>query len=267
MLSAPETSVASAPGVYDGFAVTHYVSALRTANAFTVPYSRLTAAIPLAADAPQWPARAPAAHTGPPRKCIIYLEPRRTTPLYAAIERFFALSSQRFGPTEAHMYHPHSSMTGFIELPPEGGAELVARIAAHLDALITPALLPLPTLVAVNTARDYPHQGTHKIEAKLDTPAVFRDIVGTMQKLVPEARIRPKKIGHVSLAYYNKHVRTENRIDENAADIHALAHALLDPLIGRQDGNQWDIAFYELALESTALHIPHRFNEIARWHL
>ncbi|KAJ2823027.1 hypothetical protein FBU31_004415, partial [Coemansia sp. 'formosensis'] len=75
------------------------------------------------------------------------------------------------------------------------------------------------------------------------------------------------KIGHVSLAYYNKHVRTENRIDENASDIHALAHALLDPLIGSQADNKWDIAFYELALESTALHIPHRFNEIARWHL
>ncbi|KAJ2489611.1 hypothetical protein IWW37_003822 [Coemansia sp. RSA 2050] len=159
-------------------------------------------------------------------------------------------------------------MTGFIDLSQiPNPKELIASIASHLDSLIKD-LPTMPTLIGVNTARDYPHQGTHKIEARLDTPLVFRDIVDTVQKLVPLARIRPKKIGHISLAYFNKHVHTANRIEDTMAeDMHKLALSLLSPLLHSSEDNKWDIAFYELARESTALHIPHRFNEIARWHL
>ncbi|KAJ2448479.1 hypothetical protein GGF42_005094 [Coemansia sp. RSA 2424] len=167
-------------------------------------------------------------------------------------------------------------MTGFIDIPAtsgDGSLGLVAEISAHLDVLIKDLLSPslaaakMPKLVGVNTAQNYPHPGTHKIEAKLDTPAVFREIVDAMQRLVPQARIRPKKIGHISLAYYNKHVKTEHRIEDHlAAEMHTLAESLLATSL--VDGsNKWDIAFYELALESPALYIPHRFNQIARWHL
>ncbi|KAJ2189115.1 hypothetical protein IW139_004225, partial [Coemansia sp. RSA 353] len=63
-----------------------------------------------------------------PHKCIVYLEPRRGSPLYTGIEEFFRASCALWGPTEAHMYHPHSSMTGFIDLPTDAGA-VIARIA------------------------------------------------------------------------------------------------------------------------------------------
>ncbi|KAJ2016189.1 hypothetical protein GGI13_004215 [Coemansia sp. RSA 455] len=273
MLSAPDASATVGAQAYDetGFAVTHYVSALRTANAFTMPFDRLSQTTHAkesedsTESACHWLTKQ-LAYRPTPRKCIIYLEPRRTSPLYTAIERFFAASALRFGHTEAHMYHPHSSMTGFIDLA--HGSELVTRISAHLDSLIRDLATEMPVLLGVNTARDYPHEGTHKIEAKFNTPAVFRDIVNTVQKLVPQARIRPKKIAHISLAYYNKHVQTDNRIEDNAAvDIHELAQSLLAPLLDNQVENKWDIAFYELAFESSALHIPHRFNQIARWHL
>ncbi|KAJ2862832.1 hypothetical protein GGH94_004025 [Coemansia aciculifera] len=275
MLSAPDASASVAAPAYDetGFAVTHYVSALRTANAFTMPFDRLSQDIhtknsedPTEAACHWLASQLTYRPALTPRKCIIYLEPRRTSPLYTAIERFFAASALRFGHTEAHMYHPHSSMTGFIDLP--YASDLVTSITAHLDSLITNLSTAMPVLLGVNTARDYPHPGTHKIEAKFNTPAVFRDIVNTVQKLVPQARIRPKKIAHISLAYYNKHVQTDNRIEDTAAaDIHELAQSLLSPLLDNPADNKWDIAFYELAFESSALHIPHRFNQIARWHL
>ncbi|KAJ2744972.1 hypothetical protein GGI20_002546 [Coemansia sp. BCRC 34301] len=295
MLSAPDTAYDEA-GLA---AVTHYaVSALRTANAFTVPFERLAettaeAAVHDAAakdEACKWlvgqlapyhchPLSLPSAM--PRRKCIIYLEPRRTSTLYAAIEQFFTMSASLYGPTEAHMYHPHCSMTGFIDIPADdsgGSSGLVAQIANHLDTLIETLVVSslrgrtkMPRLLRVNTACDYPHPGTHKIEAKLDTPSVFREIVDAMQKLVPEARIRPKRIGHISLAYYNKHVQTEHRIEDGlAAEMHKLAESLLPvaaPSPATAEENRWDIALYELALESAALFIPHRFNQIARWHL
>ncbi|KAJ1819171.1 hypothetical protein LPJ60_003923 [Coemansia sp. RSA 2675] len=249
MLSAPDASTAPAYDEAGLAAVTHYVSALSTANVFS-PFGL----------SHSWPSN--------PRKCIIYLEPRRTSPLYKAIEEFFAQSALHFGPTEAHMYHPHSSMTGFIDLSQTPNPKhLIASIAAHLDRLI-PGLPKMPRLTGVGTARDYPHGGTHKIEAKLDTPSVFREIVDLLRELVPVAGIRPKKIGHISLAYFNKHVHTNCRIEDPlAVDMQGLASSLLEPLINSEVDNTWDIAFYELALESTALHIPHQFNEIARWHL
>ncbi|KAJ2465871.1 hypothetical protein EV174_006603, partial [Coemansia sp. RSA 2320] len=229
------------------------MSALRTANVFTVPFDSLaeTAAVvgetgargedseseTAVAAVYQWlvsqltAARNPlpltasggAGSNGSARKCIIYLEPRRMSPLYSAIERFFAASAERFGPTEAHMYHPHSSMTGFIDLPSSSHGDestiLVAQIAAHLHRLIKSlaADTGMPRLAGVNTALDYPRTGTHKIEARLDTPAAFKEIATAMQRLVPSARIRPKRLGHISLAYFNKHVQTERQLDGSMA--------------------------------------------------
>ncbi|PVZ99332.1 hypothetical protein BB558_004660 [Smittium angustum] len=46
--------------------------------------------------------------------CILYLEPRKTSALYKAIELFFEKSKEIYGPNEAHVYHPHCSMTGFF---------------------------------------------------------------------------------------------------------------------------------------------------------
>ncbi|KAJ2753626.1 hypothetical protein H4S06_003713 [Coemansia sp. BCRC 34490] len=234
--------------------------------------------------------------TSGPRKCIIYLEPRRTSPLYAAIEEFLRRSAQLFGPTEAHQYHPHSSMTGFIDVAdgPDvagGGSgdatmtsgQLITKIACHIHAFVastldgasthpqsqTPAHR-VPTLRSVETVQDYPHPGTHKVQATLDTPEAFRSIIGAIQTAVPQARIRGKRMGHVSLAYYNKHVKTDRAITADAArSLAALAQSLFlgDPRVLDPALNHWDVAFYELASKSSSLSVPHRFNQIARWRL
>ncbi|KAI8322626.1 hypothetical protein GQ54DRAFT_317016 [Martensiomyces pterosporus] len=232
-------------------------------------------------------------HTGGSRKCIIYLEPRRNSPLYTAIEGFFRASAALLGPTEAHQYHPHCSMTGFIDIADNmvvpaagvgsGGVQapsghVLTRIASHLHSLIsrlhserqrTPAG-SVPTVRTVSTSHDYPHKGTHKVEVLLDTPPAFRHIIDGVTSAVPQAHIRPKRIGHISLAYYNKHVKTENLMsDEQAAQLDSLARSFLYGSDGVFDPerNLWDIAFYELAFKSPVLAAPHRFNEIARWQL
>ncbi|KAI9500646.1 hypothetical protein BX070DRAFT_55873 [Coemansia spiralis] len=234
-------------------------------------------------------------HHGP-RKCIIYLEPRRSSPLYVAIEGFLRASADLFGPSEAHQYHPHSSMTGFIDIADgtDGEAvatsgQLITQIACHLHAFVTSAakgklggqlssgdgqtadasLLAVPTVGPVSAAPDYPHKGTHKIEVVLDTPAGFRTIVDALKAAVPQARIRGKRIGHISLAYYNKHVKTANLLTADMAErlIALAASFFASPHISAPSTNLWDIAFYELAFNSSSLSVPHRFNQIARWQL
>ncbi|KAJ2657246.1 hypothetical protein IWW48_004613 [Coemansia sp. RSA 1200] len=238
--------------------------------------------------------------TSGPRKCIIYLEPRRTSPLYAAIEEFLRKSAQLFGPTEAHQYHPHSSMTGFIDvvdgpdLADNGSGDatmtsgqLITKIACHIHAFVASTLdsatthaqaqlqpqmqaRQVPTFRSVETVQDYPHKGTHKVQVTLDTPEAFRSIIGAIQTAVPQARIRGKRMGHISLSYYNKHVKTDKAITADAArSLSALAQSLFlcDPRVLDPALNHWDIAFYELASKSSSLSIPHRFNQIARWRL
>ncbi|KAJ2842188.1 hypothetical protein IWW36_005999 [Coemansia brasiliensis] len=218
-------------------------------------------------------------NAGGSHKCIVYLEPRRNTPLYMAIEEFFRVSASMFGPTEAHQYHPHSSMTGFIDLAPmcDNAGSMMAEIAYHLHSLVT-AKLPsslmqgdkvAPKVRRVAVVNNYPHPGTHKIEIKLDTPAVFRDIIDQVAQLVAGAGIRPKRMGHISLAYCNKHVPTTTVVSaEQAKKLESLAQSFLcHPHVFDPAKNPWDIVFYELAYKSTSLDIPHRFSQIARWQL
>ncbi|KAI9478975.1 hypothetical protein LPJ78_004063 [Coemansia sp. RSA 989] len=216
---------------------------------------------------------------GGSHKCIVYLEPRRNTPLYTAIEEFFRVSASMFGPTEAHQYHPHSSMTGFIDLAPmrDNASSMMAEIAYHLHSLVTTKLSSslmqgdkvAPQVRTVAVVNDYPHPGTHKIEIKLDTPAVFRSIIDQVAELVAEAGIRPKRMGHISLAYCNKHVPTTTVVSAGQAkQLESLAQSFLcHPQVFDPAKNPWDIVFYELAYKSTSLDIPHRFSQIARWQL
>ncbi|KAJ2848351.1 hypothetical protein GGI22_005751, partial [Coemansia erecta] len=205
--------------------------------------------------------------TSGPRKCIIYLEPRRGSPLYTAIEGFLHMSAQLFGPTEAHQYHPHSSMTGFIDIS-DGAAgqgddgcamtsgQLVTKIACHIHSFVSSFLngstahgVATPRVGSVATIQDYPHKGTHKVQVALDSPDAFRNIIDTIQTAVPQARIRGKRMGHISLSYYNKHVKTDKAVTTDMAQsLDALARSFLcDPRVTDPSLNQWDIAFYELA--------------------
>ncbi|KAJ1664822.1 hypothetical protein EV178_003799 [Coemansia sp. RSA 1646] len=223
--------------------------------------------------------------TSGPRKCIIYLEPRRSSPLYTAIEGFLRKSAQLIGPTEAHQYHPHSSMTGFIDISDGAGqseddptvvtsGQLITKIACHVHSLVSSILdesarVQVPTVGSVATVQDYPHKGTHKVQVTLDTPDAFRNIIDAIQTAVPQARIRGKRMGHISLSYYSKHVKTDKVITTDMAQrLDALAQSFLcDPCVTESSLNQWDIAFYELAFKSTSLSVPHRLNQIARWQL
>ncbi|KAJ1912158.1 Lanosterol synthase (Oxidosqualene--lanosterol cyclase) [Mycoemilia scoparia] len=81
-----------------------------------------------------------------PKRCIIYLEPRHSSPLYRSLTAFFSAVTRVFGPSEAQQYHPHCSMTGYIPIndcdvvdQTTGGGvslksgEIVAAILRELD--------------------------------------------------------------------------------------------------------------------------------------
>ncbi|KAJ2360461.1 hypothetical protein H4S02_007747 [Coemansia sp. RSA 2611] len=261
----------------------HLASTTRTANAFSVPVAQLGEAhepeIEESAQAQQALAVLPeplrmlpywVRNGGGARRCIVYLEPRRGSPLYNGIEEFFRQSAAQYGATEAHQYHPHSSMCGFIDLDAGRAGSVVGRIAWHLHALVAASGgLEAPRVRAVARASDYPRAGTHKLELQLDTPAAFRRMIAEVARRVPEAGVRPKRMGHISLAYCNKHVATDAVVTaEQAAALDALARALLYTRdVFDAAKNPWDVAFYELAFRSSALGTPHRFTQIARWQL
>ncbi|KAJ2785193.1 hypothetical protein H4R18_000644 [Coemansia javaensis] len=204
-------------------------------------------------------------------RCIIYLEPRRGTALRTALDGFLRASAEQLGPTEAHQYHPHSSMTGFIDLTACEIDGMAARIAVHLHEAVAGRRggLAAPRVKGVAAVDGYPHAGTHKVELQLDTPPAFRAIVDEVARAAPEAAIRPKRMGHISLAYRNKHVDSGTVVSaDHAQALAALARAFLaDPAIADPAQNLWDIAFYELSFKSASLATPHRFTQIARWRL
>ncbi|KAJ2718572.1 hypothetical protein GGI07_005692 [Coemansia sp. Benny D115] len=172
-------------------------------------------------------------------------------------------------------------MTGFIDIDDsvqdaqQTSGQTMVRIACQLQALMAKGFsqnhVELPRVRTVSTAYDYPHKGTHKIEINLDTPEFFRQIVEGLVKAVPQAHIRTKRMCHISLAYFNKHVKTDNLmsveqarlLDDMARDIvYNSGFNVMD-----MSTNLWDVAFYELAFKSDVLSVPHKFNQIARWQL
>lgn len=207
-------------------------------------------------------------HTG--RQCIIYLEPRQGTWLNLAINEFLTQSDARWGPTEAHMYHPHSSMTGFIQLPDQAAGQALTDLTFQLRKAVIHcrATITVPQVMGTRIVRDYPHGGTHKVDLVLETPPVFAQLVEMVRENTRgQLLVRTKKMQHISLAYFNKHVKTARVLTEYRAGLlMKLANALLTAT-DSSDDNLWDIALYDLAYKSHSIHTPHQLNLVARWHL
>ena len=81
---------------------------------------------------------------------IVYLEPA-SSQFQRSLGRFLEQSLGRRLANEAHLYHPHCSMTGFFDMPASAGADLLeARMTAILDDMINASLKNAFTLAADN---------------------------------------------------------------------------------------------------------------------
>lgn len=161
------------------------------------------------------------------RQLIVYACP--TGPLAEAIEQYFVLSRERFGPNSAHTYPPHISLTGFFHDSLEATPIYNSALAAALD------------------------QGRHAHESE---PIRIREYVysSDWHGLVidsPWLRILAVNfIAHAVSPTRRDHIRTKDWLHLSlaygfAADQHeglaALAGELIDPTLAVG----WELRFYE----------------------
>ncbi|KAJ1972124.1 hypothetical protein H4R35_004852 [Dimargaris xerosporica] len=225
-----------------------------------------------------WDHQLPSLGHPSPRRCIIYLEPSRTSWLYRQLERFYHQTRLEFGPSEAHQYHPHCSLSGFFTVD---GATLAAsestdhvlhQLATTLGCLLDqPAWrksVAPPRILGLSR----PQHTTDKLNLDLGNTDTFRAIVHQLAQIVHaqpwKCHVRPKPVDHISLVYYNKSVQTSATVTPAQLNrIEQLARSLLLESPHRDQPVQWDVVMYEQVHQSRVLHQPHRFCELQRWHL
>jgi hypothetical protein len=184
---------------------------------------------------------------------ILYLQPKRSSSLYKSVTAFYSLSLEKLGPNEAHLYHPHVSITGFWQTDTPVDSEF-------LKALET--ILPLDVQIAVQP----PFQEKTLI-LPIQSGPKLKALPHLLQSLPhPEsASIRPKRVDHLSLAY------GQGYDPQNPAYL-SLAHTVFEDLEGL-NCTEWEIIFLEREFKSlnsnqgngNGLIEPHRFKEIQKW--
>ncbi|KAJ1979512.1 hypothetical protein H4R34_002803 [Dimargaris verticillata] len=222
--------------------------------------------------------RLPVPCNAPPRRCIIYLEPSRTSWLYRQLERFYHQTRLEFGPSEAHQYHPHCSLSGFFAVDEtalvasESVLHALHQIATTLGCLLDqPAWresVTPPSIVGLSR----PPYTTDKLNLDLGNTDAFRAIVHQLAQIIHAqpwgCHVRPKPVDHISLVYYNKSVQATTTVTPAQLDrIEHLARSLLLESPHGDQSVQWDVVMYEQVHQSPVLHQPHRFRELQRWHL
>jgi len=203
----------------------------------------------------------------PVRKFIIYLEPRKSSCLFKSLTQFFKQSEMLYGFNEAHLYHPHTSMTGFFQLI--SSDHLIEMTLLEILNFLDHFLFRTNSLKGNKLVRlDKIFQPkASKLNLEIQADSCFHSLI---EKLAAQfsnlSLIRPKKIDHISLVYFNKSMPTlRSHTSTEMDELEYLAKELVS--LEEMADTEWDIVFYELLHPSAALGVPHEFFEIARWHI
>ncbi len=148
------------------------------------------------------------------REFILYLTP--TGPLADQCDAFFRVAGEQFGPTEAHTYPPHVTLTGFFRRSASRFDTVCAEIDSVLASVgeIPPDAVEVVDLLVADSW----------VGLVMESPwakQLTADVVRSHQPLADEDALRPKDWLHLSLAY-------GLRADQNLSDYAALAHELVD---------------------------------------
>lgn len=219
---------------------------------------------------------------------IVYLEPSRHTPLWGLLEAFRQESRKECGPTDAHAYHPHCSLTGFWELYlPESAEAADSNTADDIyganvveDTIRNVALQCGETVdrttksVTINhdtPPRFYfppptirppliPPHNPKCLIMPLDCPTHYVEFARTICVSFESSgkfvnRMRAKKCDHISLAYFSP---TEEISDEDKKERIRRMKTVADDVFAEffkesiREGRAaegWDIVYYEIVKE------------------
>ncbi|KAJ3367813.1 hypothetical protein GGF31_007060 [Allomyces arbusculus] len=191
-------------------------------------------------------------------KAIVYLEPRPGTPLHRAVLQWYCTARKQFGPDEGQQYLPHVSVTGFFDASDADLGTLAMHLATHLPAAsVTSAQFSLTGLIRIDNT-------TLLLGLDSSRATGLHDLVASLQQAAPtRCVIRPKRIDHLSLAYFKLHVPPPVTADPSAVDRAALE--VLGPVL-KDTTVEWDLVLYRVVM-SDRLPKPHTFAEVQRWRL
>ncbi|KNE64521.1 hypothetical protein AMAG_09536 [Allomyces macrogynus ATCC 38327] len=191
-------------------------------------------------------------------KAIVYLEPRPDTPLYRAVLQWFCTARAQFGPDEGQQYLPHVSATGFFDASDADLGTIAMHLATNLPAAtVTSTQFSLTGLIRVDAT-------TLLLGVDSSRATGLHDLVASLQQAAPtRCAIRPKRIDHLSLAYFKLHSPPPATADPSAVDRAALE--VLGPVL-KDAAVDWDLVLYRVVM-SDRLPKPHVFAEVQRWQL
>ena len=195
---------------------------------------------------------------------ILYFEPSKK--LREQVKEYFRLTSKLYGPTEAHQYIPHCSMTGFFT------TNQIDLVQKTLEQILT-NLDDSDFIVKVQNVNqtESPHHlkkssvSTHvesvriNIEVSEKVKMAIQLLVHTLQSNV---FIREKPMDHVSLAYLSKPHLKDQFVDYSPLPYSKYAQRHFTEIT---QSSEWDIVLFEQE-ESQNLNEPHKFTEIQRFH-
>ncbi|TPX56397.1 hypothetical protein PhCBS80983_g04554 [Powellomyces hirtus] len=237
------------------------------------------------------------------RRTILYLEPRPGTPLRTALDEFRSTSAHKWGPTDAHAYHPHCSVTGFWEHRPmntltngidgpnteEQAAVALVELAINAHTKNCAAdqqagtRLPPPTVLPPLI----PPKKKSCLILPLKPPTEYTDLAKSISHLFGDSnlfinRLQPKRCDHISLAYYS-HDNVDGvpaspqpspavleQEGECFREMRLYADEVLAPLFAEGvdvGAGGWDLVYYDLVREEMEPRMggEHEFKEIRRW--
>lgn len=195
-------------------------------------------------------------------RLILYLQPvPRENLLWGAVSRFYA-ESLALGATEAHMYHPHCSVVGFMEV----GGQRTPVLQTIVETL---GRWPLHECsVAVDKARF--------IEVTKDQAQIgvhthgFRELAAALRDALAHhgVCVRQKPLDHMSLAYISRRIQGEDAAERRAAldteQYAALARQIIRP---DDDGGAWELVLLLQTRRAEILGDRHVFERLASWPL
>lgn len=195
---------------------------------------------------------------------IVYLEP--PTQVKQIVNGFLDTVASDIAFTTANKYECHVSMTGFFQIEQE---HQIQKLKNMLEVILqreicsSPELDMCPLLVR-DKITDLP--------AHLLLPVtVSDDYRQRIFKLAEEAgeklhiNIRPKRINHISLAYWDeKEEKDCTKLFEmikSAADSYFLQYHDISSC----SSEPWHIVLYQRTFKNEVVGGQHRFKEISRW--
>lgn len=200
---------------------------------------------------------------------ILYLEP--CFEFKHCVEQFLNLCKTKYGSTTANKYGCHVTMTGFFTVVDEHAQTIQQCIDQTLHEFKLPALTFLPQVdcksLLVRDSNDCP---VHLL-LPVAVPEKYLEAMATLvERCQSMVKLRPKKINHISLAYWDEPDATreqQRRWEElKSKNIFQQVQKEADTYFASvKKPRSWDVVLYKRLIKGNLVDQTHLFEESKRW--